>query len=213
MRSRSVSLALSGLVSLPGIQGYQVLYRTNGVLDSIPLVTVTTIFVPGNTDHSKLLSYALAEDADNIDCAPSYNFQEGNNSTDSILNDVVQIELYLLKGFIVSSPDYEGPNATFAAGKLLGHGILDGLRATTEFLSLKNPNIGMVGYSGGAIATGWAAALAPTYASELRIVGVATGGTPANFITSISNFVLFHDGLFASLAFVRVTALITASIC
>jgi hypothetical protein len=39
----------------------------------------------------------------------------------------------------------------------------------------------MVGYSGGAIATGWAAQLQPTYAPELAFVGAVAGGTPADF--------------------------------
>jgi hypothetical protein len=38
----------------------------------------------------------------------------------------------------------------------------------------------MWGYSGGAAAVGWAAALKANYAPELNIVGVAQGGTPAN---------------------------------
>ena len=40
--------------------------------------------------------------------------------------------------------------------------------------------VGMAGYSGGGMATGWAAALAPNYAPELPIVGVAQGGVPVN---------------------------------
>jgi hypothetical protein len=36
------------------------------------------------------------------------------------------------------------------------------------------------GYSGGAIATGWAASLQPSYAPELDIKGWVHGGTPAN---------------------------------
>lgn len=45
-----------------------------------------------------------------------------------------------------------------------------------------------VGYSGGAIATGWAASLQPTYAPELTIKGWVHGGTPAN-LTAILTFI------------------------
>jgi hypothetical protein len=38
----------------------------------------------------------------------------------------------------------------------------------------------MWGYSGGAAAVAWAAALKTSYAPDLNIVGVAQGGTPAN---------------------------------
>lgn len=40
--------------------------------------------------------------------------------------------------------------------------------------------LGGLGYSGGAIATGWAAALHASYAPELNIKGWSMGGTPAN---------------------------------
>jgi hypothetical protein len=39
----------------------------------------------------------------------------------------------------------------------------------------------MLGYSGGSVATEWAAELAPSYASELHIVGTAIGGVPVHF--------------------------------
>ena len=64
---------------------------------------------------------------------------------------------------------------------MYGYNTLDSLRA-----ALKSPatgltsttKIGLAGYSGGAIATEWAAQLAPTYAPEINsdIVGAAMGG-------------------------------------
>lgn len=38
----------------------------------------------------------------------------------------------------------------------------------------------MWGYSGGAAAIGWAAALQPSYAPDINLAGAAHGGTPAN---------------------------------
>lgn len=38
----------------------------------------------------------------------------------------------------------------------------------------------MWGYSGGAIAVGWAAALLDSYAPELNVVGASHSGTPAD---------------------------------
>ena len=42
----------------------------------------------------------------------------------------------------------------------------------------------MWGYSGGTVATGWAAALQPTYAKELKsnLIGAAMGGFVTNII-------------------------------
>ena len=64
---------------------------------------------------------------------------------------------------------------------MYGYNTLDSLRAA---LSSPAPGltsatkIGLAGYSGGAIATEWAAQLAPTYAPEIDsdIVGAAMGG-------------------------------------
>ena len=58
---------------------------------------------------------------------------------------------------------------------------LDALRAalaSPQTGLAPNAQIGLVGYSGGAIATGWAAELAPTYAPDInaRLVGAAMGG-------------------------------------
>lgn len=58
------------------------------------------------------------------------------------------------------------------------------MRAVSNFkdsgLSTNHPMIVGYGYSGGAIATGWAGALQPNYAPELDIKGWVQGGTPSN---------------------------------
>ena len=76
---------------------------------------------------------------------------------------------------------------------MYGYNTLDSLRA-----ALSSPatgltgttKIGLAGYSGGAIATEWAAQLAPTYAPEINsdIVGAAMGGVlvdPAHNLTYV----------------------------
>jgi hypothetical protein len=47
-------------------------------------------------------------------------------------------------------------------------------------LRVASSPVGIAGYSGGGMATAWAAALAPTYAPEINLVGVAQGGVPMN---------------------------------
>ena len=63
---------------------------------------------------------------------------------------------------------------------MLGYATLDGIRAVENFapadLEGARTPVGMNGYSGGAIASVWAEALATTYARELNIVAVAAGG-------------------------------------
>lgn len=86
-------------------------------------------------------------------------------------------------GWVVTVADHEGPNSAFIAGRLSGRAILDSIRATKAFTTINlDPAVKTVmwGYSGGASAIGWAAALHSSYAPELNIVGAAHGGTPAN---------------------------------
>ena len=88
----------------------------------------------------------------------------------------------LLAGETVVVPDTEGQNADFAAGPEYGYNTLDSLRAALSSSAtglIGAPKIGLIGYSGGAIATEWAAELAPSYAPSVNshIIGAAFGGT------------------------------------
>ncbi|KAL8281388.1 hypothetical protein RQP46_006072 [Phenoliferia psychrophenolica] len=104
----------------------------------------------------------------------------------SLAVDQGAFEPFLAQGIIVTMMDHDGPNSSFAAGPLEGKMVLDSVRATLAF----GPQIGLLpsartvlwGYSGGAIATGWAEALQREYAPDLtkNIVGGAHGGTPAS---------------------------------
>ena len=59
---------------------------------------------------------------------------------------------YLRAGYIVSSLDYEGPDAAFSPGHLLGLWILAMIRAVTNFhRTLGFPVIASVRYFSGAI--------------------------------------------------------------
>ncbi len=78
-------------------------------------------------------------------------------------------------------PDTEGEEADFSAGPVYGYNTLDSLRAalSSPATGLSSASkIGLAGYSGGAIATEWAAEVAPTYAPDINsdLVGAAMGG-------------------------------------
>ena len=63
----------------------------------------------------------------------------------------------------------------------------------TGLTGVKTP-VGMWGYSGGGLATSWAAELQPGYAPELHVAGVASGGTPADMVAAARRI----DGTIAS---------------
>ncbi|CAO3609137.1 unnamed protein product [Cunninghamella blakesleeana] len=163
---------------------YQFLYKTTDALGN-PTATVTTLIIPHNADTSKLVSYQVAEDSPYIECAPSYTFQKDSG----IAGVNTQVELLLIdtllsRGYYVSVPDYQGPGSYFTVGAMAGHGVLDSIRAvltTTNTTNLQsNAKVQIWGYSGGALASGWAVQLQPSYAPELTIIGAALGGTPVN---------------------------------
>lgn len=182
LNQRNITAAFFGLVPAD-VDAYQLLYRTTAVNGSA-LATVTTVFKPKNAKLDRFVSFATAYDSSASKCQPSYAYQLGA-AQDSLIASVelLIIEIYLALGYIVVSSDYEGPDAAFGPGRLAGMGVLDGIRAAQSFKTLgltDSPMIAGVGYSGGSIATGWAASLQPTYASELNIKAWVQGGTPAN---------------------------------
>ncbi|CEO60830.1 hypothetical protein PMG11_05342 [Penicillium brasilianum] len=183
LREREISVAFLGFIPQP-VKAYQLLYRTTAI-NGTAIAGVTTIFVPSSAKKDRFLSFHTAYDSSATICNPSYNYQLGASQTDIISSaEQLILQAYLLLGYIVTSPDYEGPDAAFAPGHLEGMGVLDSMRAVSNFktlgLSSAKPMIVGTGYSGGAIATGWAASLQPTYAPELDIKGWVQGGTPAN---------------------------------
>lgn len=204
LRNRKVpaTLAISGVSA-----AHQILYRTTNTFGNATAV-VTTILVPNNADNTKLLSYQVAEDAACVNCAPSYVMQLFSQSGGPFGTIVTTVELgfiqqALKKGWYVAVPDFLGPKSAFLANTLAGYAVLDGIRAalsSSDFTKLANdPAIALWGYSGGSMASGFAAELQPTYAPELKIAGAALGGT----IPSILNVLYkinktFFAGLIAT---------------
>ena len=190
--SRSIIASIFDDIPNP-VAAWQVLYRTTAVNGSA-IATVTTIFKPANAKLDRVVAYATYYDSSTTQCEPSYSYLLGSRPNNIATDvDFVVTEAYIRKGYIVSSPDYEGPDAAFGAGHLAGMSMLDSMRAVANFgstlgLSTATPAIVGVGYSGGALAIGWTASLQPTYAPELNIKGWAHGGTPVNLTSTLLEF-------------------------
>ena len=200
LRSRRVATAYLGLIP-DAVQAWQLLYRTTAI-NGTAISSATTVFKPLNPKTDSFVSFHTAYDGSAATgaCDPSYNYQLFAPQIDLISSvEFFLLQAYLLEGYIVQSPDYEGPDAAFGAGRLAGMGVLDSMRAIANFkttlgLTTSTPKIVGYGYSGGAIATGWAASLLSSYAPELNVLGWAQGGTPAN----LTGTAVFIDGtLFA----------------
>lgn len=194
LRSRKIDAAPVAIFKL-GVDAYQLLYRTNGLNDNSPATSVTTVLVPHNYDHDKLITAILYEDSISPDCAPSKRFQRGNNlfKNVAVSYQSLFITTLLHEGWVVTVPDHEGSKNAFLAGPLEGRTVLDGIRATlnTNRVALnKNAKVIGYGYSGGGAATGWAASLHGEYASELNIAGWSMGGT----VSDVANWLRYIDG-------------------
>ena len=126
-----------------------------------------------------IVSYQCAIDAISDQCFPSYALRRGAHALGSVPQlEYLLIAAALAQGWAVSIPDHEGVEGIWGAPHEPGYHVLDGLRAAlnTESLGLsaKAP-IGLWGYSGGGLASAWAAEEFADYAPELNIVGAVLG--------------------------------------
>ncbi|MEU7217415.1 lipase family protein [Nocardia iowensis] len=182
LKTRTVGLAPTG-ARLP-VEATQVLYRTTGQLGE-PAATVTTIIRPPTTSGPlRIVSYQGAYDALGARCDPSYTLRGGGSLA---VADTPLFAAYLAAGFTVVTSDYEGTELAYGAGRKSGYATLDSIRAALHILDAPSSTpVGMSGFSGGSIATEYAAELAPTYAPELDIVGAALGGYPVDLVNTVS---------------------------
>jgi hypothetical protein len=185
LRHRSVRLSLG--TSTP-VAAEQLLYRTTGQRGE-PTVTVTTVLQPPSAPVlPRIVGYLSFYDGLGSRCDPSYTLAGGDSGDSTYQQEAYEEELlilwYLAQGDIVTVPDFEGTGLHWMAGRESGYGALDAIKATESYLSLgSGAMVGLSGYSGGSVAADWASELAPAYAPQLRIVGVAAGGIPADYFS------------------------------
>ena len=183
LRSRDVEVALLGVIP-QRVTATQLLYRTTD-MNGKPEATATTVIVPASCPlgaATPILSYQCAIDAVTSRCFPSYALRRWSLAPGAL----AQLEIFLIaaavaEGWAVSVPDHEGPHGAWGTPYEPGYRILDGLRAAVDALELSEAApIGMWGYSGGGLATAWAAEMSGAYAPELNIVGAVLGSPVAD---------------------------------
>lgn len=194
LKSRQIEPSSFGTFPM-GVTGYQLLYRTNGNDRDSASTTVTTVLVPDNYDHAKLVVASVYEDSYSSQCAPSQTIQWNGQSFKNlpVSYQTLFFMTLLNEGWVVTVPDHEGPQNAFTSGYVEGHAVLDAIRATLDFEQLglhKNTKVVGYGYSGGALAAGWAASLHGHYAPELNVVGWSLGGTVAR----VRDWLQYIDG-------------------
>jgi Secretory lipase len=178
LKTRNFHYHIFGFPTL--LKTTQLLYRSTSQTGN-PTVNVTSIIAPPiQIDKTKVLSYQSAYDSLNRNDEPSYAISGGLRLGGVVPNvEVAVFGPFIADGYTVIVPDTEGQRADFAAGPEYGMNTLDSIRAAFNSSSIPNDaRVAMLGYSGGAIATEWAAELAPTYATDVnaRMIGAAIGG-------------------------------------
>lgn len=137
--------------------------------------------VPRNkAPNGPLLSYQHIINALGLECAPSQALW--TNDPNLAIREAPALNAVLQRGWTVAIADHLGPRSAYGAAKLGGQIVLDSIRATQRFdpIQVQQSPVALAGYSGGGMATAWAAALQNDYAPELNIVGSANGGAPMN---------------------------------
>jgi hypothetical protein len=180
LKTRTLSYHVAG-IPLP-VKAVQLLYRSTSQIGE-PTVNVTSVLKPPlSFGAPQVVAYQSFYDSLNPADEPSYAISGGLTLGGAIPQvESALIGPELLAGRTVVVADTEGEGADFAAGPEYGFNTLDSLRAALASPATglgATKKIGLIGYSGGAIATEWAAELAPTYAPEVnaKLVGAAMGG-------------------------------------
>jgi len=202
LRTRTLKYSVVG-ISLP-IDVVQILFRSTNQRGK-PIAGVTSVLKPptGGTT-SKVISYQSFYDSLNPEDGPSRAIAGGTNFGGFAAHaETLLVVSFLLQGYAINFPDTEGPTADFAAGPEYGKVTLDSIRAIYKASGTgvdSGAKVGLLGYSGGAIATNWASVLAPSYAPDVnkKLVGAAEGGVfvrPATNLTYVDGSLVWSGVL------------------
>jgi triacylglycerol lipase len=172
-----------------------------------PVAVTGTYFEPDNpwpgNGPRPLLSFAVGTYGQGDQCAPSRLFNQGihfSSGLDLMINyEEGFIATMLARGYAIVVTDYQGLGTpgvhTYTNRVAQGHAVIDAARAAQRLPDTSLDPHGPVafwGYSQGGGAVASAAELAPTYAPELKLVGVWSGAPPADMAQALP----FLDGSF-----------------
>lgn len=162
----------------------RVMYKTTDRDGTAIAVTGTVITPRGRwvgAGERPIVGYAVGTQGLGDHCAPSRQLAMGSEYEGPFLQGL------LLRGYGVAITDYEGLGTpgthTYVNRTVSGRAVLDSIRAAQRLPAAGLPDDGPVavaGYSQGGGAAAAAAELAPAYAPELKLKGVAAGAIPAD---------------------------------
>jgi pimeloyl-ACP methyl ester carboxylesterase len=179
-----------------GSQGYVVLYVSSTV-DDQPIAVSGVVIEPGPgappipPAGRTVLSWAHGTTGLGDSCAPSKRYASGQ------AGETAMVHLALASGLVFAATDYQGLGTPgdhpYVVGRSEGRNVLDMARAAERLQGSGASAASKVvvwGHSQGGGAAAFAAELAPTYASDLDVVG-AVVGAPA---TELATLAAARDG-------------------
>jgi len=196
------SVILSGFAD--PIVAYRMLYKSTSH-DGSPTIVSGTVLMPVrlsfNAGDRPIVGFATGTQGMADRCAAVHGIANSTNF------DLAYMRPALDKGWALAVADYQGLGLTTPndehpeiVGRILGRNVLDSVRTVAQFAGdfdgyvrahwpekiaiwanvRATSKVVLWGYSEGGNASAWAAELQPSYARELRLVGVASGGVPAD---------------------------------
>jgi alpha-beta hydrolase superfamily lysophospholipase len=184
-----------------GAQAWLVLYLSTG-LNGQPVAVSGTVFAPTGTPPAggrPVIAWAHPTTGIASRCAPSLEAAGGAGSIPGLAG-------FLQAGYVVAATDYPGLGTAgphpYLVGASEAMAVLDSVRAARNLGDAgAGTSFGVWGHSQGGHAALFTGQLAPTYAPELQLVGVATaapatqlatllehdiGGLPGNVLASMA---------------------------
>ncbi|MEI8081726.1 MAG: lipase family protein [Actinomycetes bacterium] len=167
--------------TLNNANAYRVLYRT-AMPDGTPRVSGAMLFVPTTPappGGRKVVSWAHPTVGMGKACAPS--------RVTSPLDPLTWLQEMLDRGWIVTATDYAGLATTPPEYYLIGQNeaidVVNAVRMAREFPNAQASNqYAVYGHSQGGHASLWTGSYGPSYAPELKLVGVSAAAPAAELI-------------------------------
>lgn len=174
----------------PAANAWNVIYKSRNSFDDQNFAFSGTVLTPkaawAGTGPRPVVLYAVGTHGLASKCAPSKQLAKG------VDYEASNIAAALKAGYSVLITDYQGAldgensiPSSYLAGRSQARALLDIFRAATAIpgagIGSDSP-VGIWGYSQGGQTAAWAGELAPSYAPEIKLTGVAAGGIPGDFI-------------------------------
>ena len=186
------SVRVTGVPGVPaGARVWRVLYHSTTIYgaDEAESGYVIAPATPPPGAGYPVIAWAHGTSGFAAHCAPSL-FAGARG--DSGLYLLPSLGRYLAAGYVVSAADYQGLGVAdgvhpYLLGSSEGRSVLDAARATRQLTGLRTADTVVIyGHSQGGHAALFAAEMAPTYAPELRVVGVVAAAPATGLSTLIA---------------------------